>query len=1029
MTEDRSRLPRADPLTRPQCLEVLRYWRAALRLEEALSARPRARRGRPERAVPRVDTPTSGQEYFKVALDQALLDVLAHGHSLRRPLDAESAAYFETWLANQYRRGESESPWAHWLAFPVVHLPRGELAGLLRMRLDVFFAYEGGSTFDVPSYAQRRAGRFPAPPEELRLHPPERKQGCPIFIDTRLWSQQLGVGETTLDGLFDVLQRAEDISEAEALQRVAQALEAEVAETPPLYPAGPLATIGTLVERISAAAETLLERHGRSARLYRVGIVLDASRARTTSHLQRELQMLLDERDGPSLPMTTPLGAYLSGRAPAPGNEVQRASFPGSALTGSQRAAAEQCWGSSFTAVQGPPGTGKTTLILHLCAEAIVRQVEAFLETGTMGVASLVVTSTNNRAVDNVIDPLVALDHDLPLALRAGSRDVCEHRLARQLQRARTWLAAAAEEPLAQRKEALDRAREAFVAVRDRVNGLHAARAARFTRERRSAAILDELAHLEREPRDPEAETVRELGITPELVAALAAHLSPLVVRLEALAQRCEAGSGTEAIREVVRHYRWTATHRVAPLLETLTAARIGFELGLPPLVEEDARPEEILETWLDATEVALARVLELESLVLAAGRSAVREHRRKKLEGELERLRPEPAANEPPWPAGDEALPEALFQAAVDLRKAWAAARAESLGATVALAVHAATEDRSLRPLLRRTPQAWHDLQRLFGIWGCTLLSLGNVFEPDTEAYDRVVIDEAGQCHPAYAVSALLRAHSALVIGDVHQLEPVVELTPADEARVVEAARLTLSASSLAPYRVHATSATSVQSLADRAVDVRPRLRDHFRCQAEIIRVCDALCDYGLQIHTPSRSRASEHSVLSHPVLFIDQPGEQERIGGSWHNRSQCTTTVELVLDLLAHGIGPDEIAVITPYRGQLEHLRRALAQRGVPLHSDEGNEAERFSGGSRGLTAGTVHRFQGGERSIVVFTTVVTRSGSLAFIDDRANLLNVALSRAREHFIAIGDRELLARGHRTAVLVEAARPWEGTS
>src|SRR5690606_14266073 len=62
MLEESSLPPRAEPLTRPQCLEVLRYWRAALRLEEALGARPRARRGRPERAVPRVDIPTSGQE-------------------------------------------------------------------------------------------------------------------------------------------------------------------------------------------------------------------------------------------------------------------------------------------------------------------------------------------------------------------------------------------------------------------------------------------------------------------------------------------------------------------------------------------------------------------------------------------------------------------------------------------------------------------------------------------------------------------------------------------------------------------------------------------------------------------------------------------------------------------------------------------------------------------------------------------------------------------------------------------------------
>ena len=48
-------------------------------------------------------------------------------------------------------------------------------------------------------------------------------------------------------------------------------------------------------------------------------------------------------------------------------------------------------------------------------------------------------------------------------------------------------------------------------------------------------------------------------------------------------------------------------------------------------------------------------------------------------------------------------------------------------------------------------------------------------------------VIDEAGQCHPAYAISALYRAQRALVIGDLHQLEPVIELDATEEARVLK--------------------------------------------------------------------------------------------------------------------------------------------------------------------------------------------------------------------------------------------------
>ena len=37
----------------------------------------------------------------------------------------------------------------------------------------------------------------------------------------------------------------------------------------------------------------------------------------------------------------------------------------------------------------------------------------------------------------------------------------------------------------------------------------------------------------------------------------------------------------------------------------------------------------------------------------------------------------------------------------------------------------------------------------------------------------DRLIIDEGGQCHPAHAVSGILRAQRVLVIGDTISLNP----------------------------------------------------------------------------------------------------------------------------------------------------------------------------------------------------------------------------------------------------------------
>jgi superfamily I DNA and/or RNA helicase len=312
--------------------------------------------------------------------------------------------------------------------------------------------------------------------------------------------------------------------------------------------------------------------------------------------------------------------------------------------------------------------------------------------------------------------------------------------------------------------------------------------------------------------------------------------------------------------------------------------------------------------------------------------------------------------------------------------------------------------------------------LCNLFAIWGSTLLSLSNCFPGELESIARLVIDEAGQCHPAHAVSGLMRARSALVIGDVHQLSPVIELGVDDEARLLRSSRH-ITAEQLRPYRVHADATSSTQSLADRAVTIRRKLTDHFRCQPEIIGISDTFCGYGLTIHTPRADRSHHAPYLRHPVLLVDLPGEQQRLGGSWCNELELHETLRLVESLLQGGVQLDEIAVITPYRGQLERLRRGFSERRIPLEASPELAESGGSGQQRlGLGLGTVHRFQGGERSIVIFSSVVTFTPSLAFLNARPNLLNVAVSRAQHHFVCVGHAALLSQGTRSRLLVERA-------
>jgi RecA/RadA recombinase len=1020
---------RTPPLTRAQANEVLRYWLASLQQEEALATRPKARR--PPVGLPslRLDAPNAGHDYFKLPLDGAFAGLVLEDKVLHKAFDAELSAFFETWLVGQYRRGEQDRDLSHLLAFPVVHLPRGELAGLLRCSLQVRFADAAGAPFHVPTRSQRRRKEFPSAPNEVRLSTRERgARQWPFFIDTRLLHQQLGVARENIDALFGALRSSESEVDAEQmLTLLCELLERELRETAPASErvaarSGSTAAPGALIERITAAVSGLLAQRGGRARVYPVGIVLDAARAKTTWYLQRELESLLEERAELAWDLSSCLGSYLTGAVQPPGMAVHRALFPGPALADSQRLAAERCAGSQLTAVQGPPGTGKTTLILHLAAEALVRQIDGLADRDAMGAGLLVVTSTNNRAVDNVVDPLLASQPGLPLALRAGSQKVCEQLLAPQLARARAWLESARQPSAAERAAQLTSALAHFKSVRAQLSEIHAPRALAFAAQTRRAELRAELARLEALHVDNASRGLAVLS--PAAAEALRRPLAKLHKRLQRLCELCAATPGLSELSAVDRHHRASAKRDLPALENAIQAAGLSIELGLPPDLPASTDPAVLMEAWEVAADAALAEVEALTRRVETAASEAFRRERARSLRQQLAALEPTPPDSAPD--VTDAELACALFDAAVAAREAWAAAHGDELCRLLDAAIHAARNDHSLRALWSDEPQQWQLLRQLFGIWGCTLLSLGNCFPAQRDAIERLVIDEAGQCHPTYAVSGLLRCRNALIIGDVHQLEPVIDLGPDDDARVIEACKLALPAAALEPYRVHSEARCSVQALADRAVLERPRLIDHFRCQPEIIAICDALCRYGLRVHTPRQSPAVQLPFLQHPVSLIDVNGEQERLGGSWHNAAELAVTVELFQALLHAGVEPHDVAVITPYRGQLEQLRKQFMRLGIPIDfSIEMLDFEEASvAAGRGAALGTVHRFQGGERSIVLFSSVVTRRASLGFLDQRENLLNVAISRARHRLIAIGQRGLLASGSRTSLLTRAAQP-----
>lgn len=92
---------------------------------------------------------------------------------------------------------------------------------------------------------------------------------------------------------------------------------------------------------------------------------------------------------------------------------------------------------------------------------------------------------------------------------------------------------------------------------------------------------------------------------------------------------------------------------------------------------------------------------------------------------------------------------------------------------------------------------------------------------------------------------------------------------------------------------------------------------------------------------------------------------------------------------------------------RQQLGRYTSLLHMLAEAVHRDDSLTAALLQ---RGFIADTVHRFQGDERDVMIFSPVVApglSAGALGFLEANGNLFNVAITRARAQLIVVGDRD----------------------
>lgn len=314
------------------------------------------------------------------------------------------------------------------------------------------------------------------------------------------------------------------------------------------------------------------------------------------------------------------------------------------------------------------------------------------------------------------------------------------------------------------------------------------------------------------------------------------------------------------------------------------------------------------------------------------------------------------------------------------------------------------------------------HDKQHLLPhIWSTAFLttpvissafaSVGRMLQRlPKESIGWLLVDEAGQASPQAAIGAIYRAKRVVCVGDPLQIEPVVTLPPS----IVENLSKHMG---VEPYVWTAPSA-SVQTVADNAnpfgttierdlsdIRIGSPLLVHRRCEDPMFSISNKLAYNGLMVHATKKKHSEITTLFGEQTAWFDIQG---RAVEKW-----CPEEGDYVADMLVkawqHFHADPDIFVITPFRNVAFQMRQRMKQEQDILKACGAENVEDWIDSH----IGTVHTFQGKEANAVVFLLGApspAQSGARGWAASNINLLNVAVSRAKQNFYVVGNKKLWA-------------------
>lgn len=269
----------------------------------------------------------------------------------------------------------------------------------------------------------------------------------------------------------------------------------------------------------------------------------------------------------------------------------------------------------------------------------------------------------------------------------------------------------------------------------------------------------------------------------------------------------------------------------------------------------------------------------------------------------------------------------------------------------------------------------------------------------------DLLIVDEAGQALPHIAAASFLIAKKALLVGDIYQIEPVWSISKGIDRANLAMHQLVTETFNYEDFWLNSeilASSGNLMALAHKHTQYQQfedlecglYLTEHRRCYDSIIHYCNQLVYKG---HLEPMRGEPKHQGTLPTMGFVHHHSTSQRVGSSRINQKEAQFIGQWIkthASLLATSKPLEQsVAVITPFSMQAKTIKKALKMQGLS-----------------GIKVGTVHTFQGAECDTILFSSVYASNDAQGskFYDRSSHMLNVAVSRAKNHLIVIGDKQV---------------------